>query len=117
MLETTKPKWYENKTLIVLLFFLLPPIGIYGMTKRKTVSWKKALYIVPASLLILFTIIGIIGAIFIDYYKSLNANFIIILTGGDADFLAMRLKNTIFANSNFLLESLNQTFQYTINND
>jgi type III pantothenate kinase len=26
--------------------------------------------------------------------------------------LAMQLKNTIFANSNFLLESLNQTFQY-----
>lgn len=49
---------------------------------------------------------------YIDYFISQNANFIIILTGGDADFLAMRLKNTIFANSNFLLESLNQTFQY-----
>jgi type III pantothenate kinase len=49
---------------------------------------------------------------FIDYYRTLNANFIIILTGGDAEFLAMRLKNTIFANPNFLLESLNQTFQY-----
>jgi hypothetical protein len=33
-----------------------------------------------------------------------------ILTGGDTVFLAKRLKNTIFANSNFLLESLNQTF-------
>jgi type III pantothenate kinase len=31
--------------------------------------------------------------------------------------LAKRLKNTIFANSNFLLESLNQTFQYKIDND
>jgi len=49
---------------------------------------------------------------YIDYFKSKNANFIIILTGGDADFLAKKLKNTIFANSNFLLESLNQTFQY-----
>ena len=54
---------------------------------------------------------------FIDQYKSLNSNFIIILTGGDAVFLAKRLKNTIFANSNFLLESLNQTFQYKIKND
>ncbi|MGL5112641.1 MAG: type III pantothenate kinase, partial [Flavobacterium sp.] len=54
---------------------------------------------------------------FIDEFKAKYSNFIIILTGGDADFLAMRLKNTIFANSNFLLESLNQTFQYTINND
>jgi len=54
---------------------------------------------------------------FIDEYRANFANFIIILTGGDAEFLAKRLKNTIFANSNFLLESLNQTFQYKINND
>ncbi|MFN4027555.1 MAG: type III pantothenate kinase [Flavobacterium sp.] len=49
---------------------------------------------------------------FIEAYQSQYAKFIIILTGGDADFLAKQLKNTIFANSNFLLESLNQTFQY-----
>lgn len=49
---------------------------------------------------------------FIELYKTQYAKFIIILTGGDAEFLAKRLKNTIFANSNFLLESLNQTFQY-----
>ena len=49
---------------------------------------------------------------FIELYKTQYDKFIIILTGGDAEFLAMRLKNTIFANSNFLLESLNQTFQY-----
>jgi len=54
---------------------------------------------------------------FIDEYRALYSNFIIILTGGDTDFLAKRLKNTIFANSNFLLESLNQTFQYKIKND
>lgn len=52
---------------------------------------------------------------FINSYSETNKNFIIILTGGDADFLAKRLKNTIFANSNFLLESLNQTFQYNQN--
>ena len=49
---------------------------------------------------------------FIELYKTQYAKFIIILTGGDAEFLAKSLKNTIFANSNFLLESLNQTFQY-----
>lgn len=49
---------------------------------------------------------------FIEGYKSQYAKFIIILTGGDAEFLAKRLKNTIFAHSNFLLESLSQTFQY-----
>lgn len=54
---------------------------------------------------------------FISEYKSKYLNFIIILTGGDTVFLAKRLKNTIFANSNFLLESLNQTFQYQIKND
>jgi type III pantothenate kinase len=40
---------------------------------------------------------------FIDEYRRNFSNFIIILTGGDADFLAKRLKNTIFPNSNFLL--------------
>ncbi len=54
---------------------------------------------------------------FIDEYKAACKNIIIILTGGDTVFLAKRLKNTIFANSNFLLESLNQTFQYKIKND
>jgi type III pantothenate kinase len=54
---------------------------------------------------------------FIEEYKALYPNFIIILTGGDTVFLAKRLKNTIFANSNFLLESLNQIFQYKIEND
>ena len=49
---------------------------------------------------------------FINAYSERYSNFIIILTGGDTDFLAKRLKNTIFANSNFLLESLNQTFQF-----
>jgi len=62
---------------------------------------------------------GVVNEIdgFIEAYQKTNSNFIIILTGGDAEFLAERLKNTIFANSNFLLESLNQTFQYTIKND
>ncbi len=52
---------------------------------------------------------------FIELYKAQYAKFIIILTGGDAEFLAIQLKNTIFANSNFLLEGLNQTFQYNQN--
>jgi type III pantothenate kinase len=52
---------------------------------------------------------------FISSILNKNDNFIIILTGGDAEFLAKRFKNTIFANPNFLLESLNQTFQYNHN--
>jgi len=54
---------------------------------------------------------------FINQYKERYSKFTIILTGGDGVFLAKRLKNTIFANSNFLLESLNHTFQYKIKND
>jgi len=36
----------------------------------------------------------------------------VILTGGDAQFLAKRLKNSIFAHSNFLLEGLNYILTY-----
>ncbi|MFY0482615.1 type III pantothenate kinase [Flavobacterium sp. PLA-1-15] len=62
---------------------------------------------------------GVVNEIdgFINQYKERYSKFTIILTGGDAVFLAKRLKNTIFANSNFLLESLNHTFQYKIKND
>ena len=46
-------------------------------------------------------------------YKQLT----IILTGGDAIFLANRLKNTIFADENFLLRSLQQLYTYSLQND
>ncbi|MGE4346978.1 MAG: type III pantothenate kinase [Flavobacteriaceae bacterium] len=49
---------------------------------------------------------------FINRLRNRYDNFIIILTGGDTDFLAKRLKNTIFANRNFLLESLNDLYQF-----
>lgn len=54
---------------------------------------------------------------FIDSYRRGNPNFITILTGGDANFLAARLKNTIFASQNFLLESLNKTYQFQSRHD
>ena len=54
---------------------------------------------------------------FINEYRKKYPQFIIILTGGDSDFLAKRFKNTIFANSNFLLESLNQIYLYKTKND
>jgi type III pantothenate kinase len=54
---------------------------------------------------------------FIGQYREQYQDVIIILTGGDAEFLAKRFKNTIFANSNFLLESLNYLYLYTIKND
>jgi type III pantothenate kinase len=54
---------------------------------------------------------------FIQQYVEQYQYVTVILTGGDADFLAKRLKNTIFANSNFLLESLNHLYHYTNQND
>jgi type III pantothenate kinase len=54
---------------------------------------------------------------FISQYSLKNQDLTIILTGGDADFLAKRLKSTIFANSNFLLESLKTLSIYLNEND
>ena len=54
---------------------------------------------------------------FITQYLGEFQDLTIILTGGDTDFLAKRLKNTIFANSNFLLESLNLLSTYSNEND
>lgn len=54
---------------------------------------------------------------FVQQYIEQYQDVTVILTGGDTDFLAKRLKNTIFANSNFLLESLNHLYHYTNQND
>jgi len=51
----------------------------------------------------------------IQQYQSTYKDLTIILTGGDINFLAKRLKSSIFANSNFLLEGLNHLLK--INTD
>lgn len=43
----------------------------------------------------------------IAHYQLFYKDLTVILTGGNADFLQDKLKNSIFANSNFLLEGLN----------
>ncbi len=48
----------------------------------------------------------------IDQYKEKYPDLTVILTGGDAKFLSNQLKNSIFANSNFLLEGLNFILDY-----
>jgi type III pantothenate kinase len=48
----------------------------------------------------------------INQYSKRFTDLTVILTGGDAQFLSKRLKNTIFANSNFLLEGLNYLLEY-----
>lgn len=48
---------------------------------------------------------------FIEEYPDLT----VILTGGDANFLAEQLKSSIFANSNFILEGLNYILKFNSN--
>jgi len=95
----------HNFTSKLPLLSLESPLGLIGKTTSQSIHSG--------------VVNGLVNEIdgFIDEYRQLYSNFIIILTGGDTEFLAKRLKNTIFANSNFLLESLNQTFQYKIKND
>ncbi|WBL21967.1 MULTISPECIES: type III pantothenate kinase [unclassified Zunongwangia] len=51
----------------------------------------------------------------ISSYKSKFKDLTVILTGGDSLFLSKRLKNSIFANSNFLLEGLNYILEFNKN--
>ena len=61
---------------------------------------------------------GVIGGItaeidtIITQYQTRFTDLTVILTGGDAQFLSKRLKNTIFADSEFLLKGLNYLLEY-----
>lgn len=60
---------------------------------------------------VVFGVIGEISSI-INRYKQKNKKLTVVLTGGDTNFLAKRLKNGIFAHPNFLLEGLNAILNY-----
>lgn len=53
-----------------------------------------------------------IDGVIVQYKEEYNP-LVVILTGGDADVLSKRLKNSIFAHSNFLLEGLNYILKLT----
>ncbi len=60
---------------------------------------------------------AVIGTVYeiegiISEYKVKNPDFMIILTGGDTNFLADNLKSSIFADENFLLKSLLHLYYY-----
>ena len=59
---------------------------------------------------------GVISEIdsFINQYRKKNKDLTVVLTGGDTNFLANRLKNSIFANPFFLLEGLNTILTYNL---
>ncbi|RNC84134.1 MAG: type III pantothenate kinase [Winogradskyella sp.] len=48
----------------------------------------------------------------IDTYTEKYSDLTVILTGGDAKLLSEQLKNSIFANSDFLLEGLNYILEF-----
>jgi type III pantothenate kinase len=56
---------------------------------------------------VLFEIDGVI-----EEYDKKYEDLTVILTGGDSKFLSKQLKNSIFANSNFVLEGLNYILEY-----
>jgi len=51
----------------------------------------------------------------IDHFSNKYPRLIVILTGGDADFLSKRLKNGIFVLPNFLIEGLSHILDYNTN--
>ncbi|OIQ41857.1 MAG: pantothenate kinase [Bacteroidetes bacterium MedPE-SWsnd-G1] len=53
----------------------------------------------------------------IQRYKSEYQKLTVVLTGGDTYFLANQLKNSIFANPNFLLEGLNSILIHNCKDD
>lgn len=60
---------------------------------------------------VVFGVLKEIDGIIDDYVKKYS-DLTVILTGGDTKFLSNQLKNSIFANSNFLLEGLNFILEY-----
>ncbi|MDD3721681.1 MAG: type III pantothenate kinase [Lutibacter sp.] len=59
---------------------------------------------------------GVINEIdgIVKQYRKKNTDLTVVLTGGDVNFLSNRLKNSIFANPNFLLEGLNTILAYNL---
>lgn len=53
----------------------------------------------------------------INQYKSCYHDLICILTGGDSEYLAKRLKNSIFTHQNLVLKGLNDILNYNLENN
>lgn len=72
-----KKNLLDNEVVLVILFFIFPPLGIYGVLKRNTLAWKKILYTLPALFLSLLYLIITISLLIPnkDYYDSANEAF------------------------------------------
>lgn len=42
--QQTSSKWYQKKWLLILLLFIIPPVGIIGVFLRDTKIWKRIVY-------------------------------------------------------------------------
>lgn len=51
---------------------------------------------------------------FIDSYKLKYPKILVLLTGGDCEYFAKRLKNSIFAHQNLVLKGLNNILNYNL---
>ena len=51
---------------------------------------------------------------FIDDYRARFETLIVLLTGGDADYLQKLIKNTIFAAPNLVMKGLNEIIKYNV---
>lgn len=52
----------------------------------------------------------------IEQYKIQYPKILVLLTGGDSEYLAKRLKNSIFAHQNLVLKGLNDILNYNLAN-
>ena len=86
----------------------LPLVELNEQLGRFGVNTKTALQ-VGGQFGVIFEIEG-----FIDLYGQLYKELNVILTGGDAEFLAKKLKKEIFVNQNLVLVGLNEILNYNL---
>lgn len=68
-----KSKWYQKKWLLILLLFILPPLGILGILKKDTKTWKKVFYTL-LGVFMSFYLLGVVLMIFAPNFDFLNGN-------------------------------------------
>ncbi|MBT8265954.1 MAG: type III pantothenate kinase [Bacteroidia bacterium] len=98
----TRYKSLNNLTANLPLLETKPPRSIIGNTTASSIHSG-----------VIFGILKELDGV-IEEYKNDHQDLTVILTGGDAKFLSKRLKSSIFANSNFLLEGLNYILEFNI---
>ncbi|WP_108867445.1 type III pantothenate kinase [Aquimarina aquimarini] len=93
----------HNYTAKLPLLELVPPKNQIGKSTEEAIHSG-----------VVFGILHEINGVIAEYC-NIYPDLTVILTGGDAHFLSKRLKNSIFATSNFLLEGLNYILAFNNN--